>query len=418
MNMKNNSVTGRRKMAIAVLLLVVAIAGTACSAGSTGSSSTATQAPSGAATATVARATAGTSSAAATKTPQGIKSTSNLDCQAIVNAAFDINGSAPSLVMLTNSGGSVQNRVDTAFYIDTTKMRADLDVLAKLPDPTDATEISIMGLPSEAIAQYRQLFDLIDRTANVVTPDANGASDQQLVGFTAKLIKMSTAINAAVGKACPDTSANVGVVQPGSQPTPSTASYRMGQTANVGDLRVTLDKVLISPGAGGILPTAGNHFVFVYFTVENTGKSASQLNMMTSTHLEDATGKQYTFDPDTIMLDPNTTNLDGGIEAGAKKSGAVGYQLPTAAGDLVWVFQDFKPNVAAFTVKASDMVDVGTPVTEPTADAMRAGAAATQTAFVGMMLGADATDQAAGTETPAPPEPVATDVPTDVPPSP
>jgi hypothetical protein len=406
MNMKNKGVTGRRKITMAALLLVVAVAGTACSAGSTGSSSTATPAPSGAATSlpTVARATVGTSSVAATKTPQSSKPTSNLDCQAIVNAAFDLNGSASSLVILTNSGGSVQNQVDTAFYIDTAKMRADLDVLAKLPDPTDATEISIMGLPSEAIAQYRQLFDLIDQDANVVaTPDANGLSDPQLVGFTANLVKMSTAINAAVGKACPDTSANVGAVQPGAQPTPLTASYQIGQTASVGDLQVTLDKVMISPGAGGILPTAGNHFVFVYFTVENTGQSASQLNMMTSTHLEDATGKQYTFDPDTIMLDPNTTNLDGGVGAGEKKSGAVGYQLPADAGDLVWVFQDFKPNVAAFAVKASDMTDVGTPVTEPTEDAMRASADATQTAFVDMVVGESATQDAMATESPAAP---------------
>lgn len=316
------------------------------------------------------------------------------------------------MVILASSGGSVQNKVDSSFYIYTAKLRADLDVLAKLPDPTDATEISIMGLPSEAIAQFRQLFDLIDKDAN------SSASDPQLADFSAKLVKMSTAINAAVGKACPDTSPNAGVVQPGAQPTPLTASSQIGQTASVGDLRITLDKVVTSPGAGSILPTPGNRFVFAYFTVENGGTSAFQLNTLTGTYWEDATGKQYTFDPDTIMLDPNTTNFDGGIEPGAKQSGAVGYQLPTDAGDLVWVFQDFKPNVAAFAVKASDMTDVGTPVTEPTADAMRASADATQTAFLGMALGAEATDQATVTETPAPPEAVATDVPTDAPPSP
>lgn len=421
MKMQNKGVTGRRKITMAALLLVVAVAGTACSAGSTGSSSTATPAPSRAATSlpTVARATAGTSSGAATKTPQSSKPASNLDCQAIVNAAFDLNGGEPSMVILAGSGGSVQNKVDSSFYIDTAKLRADLDVISAVPDPTDATEISIMGLPSEAIAQFRQLFDLIDKDAkSSATPDASGVSDPQLASFSAKLVKMSTAINAAVGKACPDTSANVGVVQPGAQPTPLTATYQIGQTANVGDLRVTLEKVVTSPGAGSILPTPGNHFVFAYFTVENGGTSAFQLNTLTGTHWEDATGKQYTFDPDTIMLDPNTTNFDGSIQPGAKESGAVGYQLPKNAGDMVWVFEDFKPNVAAFAVKASDMADVGTPVTEPTADAMRAGAAATQTAFVGMMLGAEATDQAAGTETPAPPEAVATDVPTDAPPSP
>ena len=70
-------------------------------------------------------------------------------------------------MMLTGpSGGSAVNRVDSPFYVDTAKLRADLDVLAALPDPTDATEISIMGKPSEAILQFRQLLDIIDKDAN------------------------------------------------------------------------------------------------------------------------------------------------------------------------------------------------------------------------------------------------------------
>jgi hypothetical protein len=295
-------------------------------------------------------------------------------------------------------------------------MRADLDVLAVLPDPTDATEIAIMGKPSEAITQFRQLLDLIDKDAKAA-PASNGtpAADKLLLDLGAKFVKMSTAISAATAKACPDVSANGPQVQlPTSQATPQTATYQIGQTAPVGDLRVTLDKVVTLPGADALLPTPGNRFVFAYFTVENTGKNASQLNMMTGTHWEDAIGKQYFFDPDTIMLDPNTTNFDGGIQAGAKQSGAVGYLLPTDGADLVWVFEDFKPNRAVFAVKASDIAAVGTPVTEPTGDAMRSQAAATQTAFVDLALGAasaDATQAAMGTDTPAPPEPTDTSVP-------
>ncbi len=58
------------------------------------------------------------------------------------------------------------NKVDSPMYVDTAKLRADLDVLAALPDPTDATEISLMGKPSEAIPQFRQMLDLIDKVAN------------------------------------------------------------------------------------------------------------------------------------------------------------------------------------------------------------------------------------------------------------
>ncbi len=400
-------ITKLRGTGVLALVLIGGLISTACGGNSTSAPAAGSPAPA-----------TQVGSAAPANTPEGGSKSGKAGCQALVNAAFDLNSSAPSLVTLAGAGGTVQNHVDSPLYVDTAKLRTDLGVLSALPDPTDATEISIMGKPSEAIVQYRQLFDMIDTGAKASSTPA--VSDQQLAGFTVKLVKMSTSINAATDTACPGVSAEVPQIgQPGAKATPLTAGYQIGQTASVGDLRVTLDKVITSPGSGGILPEPGNHFVFAYFTVENTGKSTFQMNMLAGTHWEDAAGKQYYFDPHTIMLDPNTTNLDGGIEPAAKKSGAVGYQLPTGVGDLVWVFEDFKPNLAVFAVKASDIAALGTPVTEPTEDAMRAGAAATQTAFVGMMVGADATNEAAGTETPVPTdEPAATDVPTDTPASP
>src|SRR5205085_80856 len=158
----------------------------------------------------------------------------NLDCQALANAAFDFNTSEPFLVTLAGAGGSVVNRVDSPFYVDTAKLRADLNVLASLPDPTDATEISMMGKPSEAIPQFRQLLDIIDREANAsATPGSTpssgkSADDQQLLDFSSKFIKMSTALSAAMARACPGASANVsGAGQATPQATPLKASYNI-----------------------------------------------------------------------------------------------------------------------------------------------------------------------------------------------
>ena len=339
---------------------------------------------------------------------------STLDCQALANAGFDLNSSEPLLVILAGAGGSVVNRVDSSVYVDTTKLRADLDVLAALPDPTDATEIAIMGKPSEAIPQFRQLLDLIDAgAASEATPGPTPAgSDQQLLAFSSKFIQMSTALSAALAKSCPNTAPDVAQAQPpGAPPTPLTAGYQIGQTASVGDLRVTLDRVATLAGDGSILAAPGNRFVFVYITVKNTGPNPFQLNTLTGTYWEDTTGKQYFSDPYSITLDPAATNLEGQIPPGARQSGSVGYQLPRDPGDLIWVFQDFKPNQAVFAVKASDVAEVGTPVTEPTAEVLRSSAAATQTAFVELLVGADATNEAAGTETPVPEEPTETAAP-------
>src|SRR6476620_8565490 len=57
--------------------------------------------------------------ASAANTPAGSTTNANLDCQAIVNAAFDLNGSEPFLVTLAGAGGSVVNSVDSSMYVDT-----------------------------------------------------------------------------------------------------------------------------------------------------------------------------------------------------------------------------------------------------------------------------------------------------------
>jgi hypothetical protein len=359
-----------------------------------------------AATATRAAASSGQAATAVPVAAAG-KTNSKLDCQALANAALDFNISEPLLVMLAGAGGSQENRVDSPLYVDTAKLRTDLDMLATLPDPTNAMEIALMGKPSDTLPQWRELLDRIDALAPVgATPDANpgrsaSMSDPQLLGFVAKITKMSSSINEALASACPGVSANVPVAQPpGAAATPVPASYGIGQTAAVGDLRLTLDRVATVAG----VPTAGNRFVFAYFTVANKGQTPFQINTLTGTHWEDAAGKQYFADPFSVGLDPNTTNFDGAIAPGATQSGAIGYQLPRDAGDLVWVFTDFRPNSAVFAVKASEVATVGPPVTEPTADAERANAAATLTAFVGLGLSAEAT-QAAGTDTLAPAEP-------------
>jgi len=339
----------------------------------------------------------GTPVAAPLSTRAAPPTQAGLDCQALANAAFDLNSSEPSMVMLAGSGGSAVNRLDSPSYIDTAKLRADLKLLAMLPDPTDAAEIAMMGKPSDAIPQFVQLLDLIDAGAQAaagVTPST--ARGQQLLGFFgAKLIQMSTALSAAMGNACPGASPNTAGLQPAGGPaTALPAGYQIGQTAPVGALLVTLDRVAtISAG----VPSPGNRFVFAYFTVQNKGQASFQINTLSGTHWEDAKGQQFFTDPFSVALDPNTTNFDGGIAAGATQSGAIGYQLPRDAGDLVWVFADSGPNRAVFAVKASDVATVGTPVTEATADALRTGAAATQTAFVTMALGAVATEAAAET---------------------
>jgi hypothetical protein len=392
------------------LLLMAMLLSAACDSGSPASSG---------ATGTVTTGSA-TGVPAGTAATPGSRTNSNLDCQAIANAAFDFNSSQAPLVVFVGSGGTAVNRLDSPMYVDTAKMRADLKVLDVLPDPTDKTELAMFGSPHQAIAQYVQLLDLVDRDSKanaagtpVGTPSGNAlGSDKQLLDFTAKLVKMTMAVSSAVDRACPGVSASVPAAN--AQAAPLKAGFSIGQTAPVGELRVTLDKVTTMSGEASNQPDPGNRFILAYFTVENTGKTTFAINTLVATRFQDTAGKQYRVALLTGPLDPLTNNLDGGVQAGEKKSGAAQYQLPRSAGDLVWLFEDAKPNQAVFSVKTGDIQAVGAQVTEPTANAMRAGASATQTAFVEMALSAVATQDAAPpvpTDTPEPAQPTDTPAP-------
>jgi Domain of unknown function (DUF4352) len=71
-----------------------------------------------------------------------------------------------------------------------------------------------------------------------------------------------------------------------------TVTYSVGQTAAVGDLLVTVDKVAVTAREAGNLPQAGKRFLFVYITVENTGKAAQSLNYL-ATSVTDTAGRRY-----------------------------------------------------------------------------------------------------------------------------
>jgi hypothetical protein len=177
---------------------------------------------------------------------------------------------------------------------------------------------------------------------------------------------------------------------------------------------VTLAKVATVPGEMGNLPTsAGMGFVFVSVTIENTGKTVLATNSVTRAFFQDAAGKQYYFEPYALMLQASHA-LDGEIAPGKTISGTIGYELPTQAGDLIWIVADNAGNRAAFAVKASDIVAEGVPIGEATATAMQASAAATTAAIIDMANNADATT-AAMTAEPGTPEPTETPAPTDTP---
>jgi len=208
-----------------------------------------------------------------------------------------------------------------------------------------------------------------------------------VIGIDTPWLKYISPFGLAMDKAC------TGFTLPTDPPASNQVTNQIGQTATLGDLHMTLDNVATVPGEGGNLPTAGNRFVFVSVTIENTGKTPLATNAVAQSSMQDAAGTHYALAPNAIMLSA-THPLNGEVAPGEKISGTIGYQLPTDAGDLIWIVADNAPHRAVFAIKASAIVAEGAPIDESTAAVLQTRIAATTAAIIEMANNEDATNAA------------------------
>jgi Domain of unknown function (DUF4352) len=318
-------------------------------------------------------------------TPQTVPqagSLSSAQCQVVGAAYIDFEGEYPFLGIASDDGYA-SNTPDSLTYINIPKLNADLDALSTLPDGS-------FGTTAAAVGQIRQLVDQVD--SNIKSggkPFSDGSGNgQKVLDLYLKLAVPYTAIAESFGTACPDYSA----------PTAASdvAGFKIGQTAPVGDLRVTLDSVAEAPLEPNNLPTTGNRFLIVHVTIQNVGQTDLQVTAFSETNLKDAAGTAYGFDPFANSLGAVTGDnaLDATIPAGGTHTGAVAYQVPASAGDLLWIFHDFSQTQAIFAVKASD-IDTSQAGSAPTEDALRDSAGATMTAFFDLIATSESMEMTA-----------------------
>jgi hypothetical protein len=132
------------------------------------------------------------------------------------------------------------------------------------------------------------------------------------------------------------------------------AVYRVGQTAAVGDLRVTVDSVAVSAGVAGEMPDAGQHFLLVNITAETTGTPA-QAPPFFSTMVTDMAGRYYFVEPRAGDL--SAARLPGVSRPPAGQATfSRGYMLPVDAGDLIWTAEDASHNRVTFAIRVTDIV--------------------------------------------------------------
>ena len=128
---------------------------------------------------------------------------SNLDCQAIGDAFINFEQVYPTLGIVSNGAAADVTTPGTPFYIDFAKLRSNYDLLAMLPDsPT-------FGKTSDAIAQFRQLTDLVENNikAGVTPTSGNSGNGKDSVTLYLKLSQPFIIVGDAFATACPNYSA-------------------------------------------------------------------------------------------------------------------------------------------------------------------------------------------------------------------
>lgn len=126
--------------------------------------------------------------------------------------------------------------------------------------------------------------------------------------------------------------------------TPAAASQEgtMGKAASIDNFNLTVNSTRLED-TGLLDPAAGNTYLIVNLTMENTTKDTQAVSSLLQFSVLDSTGKSY-----DISLTPNITQFDqtstGNITAGAKVTGDVGFEVPKTASGFKFVYSPLLSN--------------------------------------------------------------------------
>ena len=114
-------------------------------------------------------------------------------------------------------------------------------------------------------------------------------------------------------------------------------TFAVGDVIEIGDLGLTVHGVTFPAGDEFSQPDEGHRFVVVDVAVENRSTAAQTISSLLQMELKDATGQTYDVD---LMAEVASggTSLDGELAPGETLRGQVGFQVPTDAAGLVFVF--------------------------------------------------------------------------------
>lgn len=116
--------------------------------------------------------------------------------------------------------------------------------------------------------------------------------------------------------------------------TPKDKVYKVGESVKLGGAVVTVNTVSMSNGGAYSKPQAGNEWVNLNITIENTEASEQYVTTMGQMFLRDGEGNSYQVAVTDKTMESINNSLDGTIIAESKRTGWVGFEVKKGAENL------------------------------------------------------------------------------------
>lgn len=111
--------------------------------------------------------------------------------------------------------------------------------------------------------------------------------------------------------------------------------YEVGDTVQLGDYKITVNKVRLDSGGEWFGPDEGEAWVVIDCTLENVGDKPLPVSSMLMFDLMDIDGRSQ----DMTMMADTKGQLDGEIAAGRRMSGEIAYSVPLDIEGMEFVFK-------------------------------------------------------------------------------
>ncbi len=133
-----------------------------------------------------------------------------------------------------------------------------------------------------------------------------------------------------------DTGTKVDATQTKTEEATSTDNsvYKVGDSVKLGGAILTVSKVETSNGGAYSKPQAGNQWVNLNITIENTEASEQYVTTMGQMFLRDGDGNSYQVAVTDKTMESVNNSLDGTIIAKSKRTGWVGFEVKKGVKNL------------------------------------------------------------------------------------